>query len=72
MRYRTLFHRVERLASDSIQYKGETHLGHLYYSCAGFTVDCYVRKGRLRRYVVVPNIVMNSLIVPDYLAVERI
>ena len=68
LRYRSLLDWKERLAGLAVEDEDEPHLGCLGDGGNFPPVASHGDQGRLRRNVVVPDVVVHDLEVPDYLA----
>src|SRR5215831_9831843 len=69
---RTLLDRPYRLTCHAIEHKGKALFGHLYDRLDRFAVDSYIGQDWRGRQIVVPEIVMHELIVPDTFARFRL
>ena len=67
-RHRALLDRPDRLAGDPVEHVGERLLGHLRHGLDLPAVDGDVDERRRGRDVVVPDAVVDELVVPDALA----
>ncbi len=59
LRDRTLFNRPNRFAADAVEGIGECLLRHLNDSLHGSSIHCEIEQDRMRRHVVVPDVVMH-------------
>ena len=66
--HRTLLDRPHRLTGDAIEHIGKALLGKLHQRFHRPAVDGHVDERRRGRKVVVPDVVMRDLIMPDALA----
>jgi hypothetical protein len=72
LRHRALLHRPDRLAGAAIEDVGERLLRQLHDGRDPLSVDGDVDQDWMRRHVVVPDVVMNELLVPHLLAGLRL
>src|SRR5579863_82446 len=62
----------ERFAGETIEDEGEPLLGYLSHSRDGLPIPMKRHQIRLSRQVIVPDIMMNDLVVPDELSGCRV
>ncbi len=70
--HRALLDGKQRLAVIAPEYEHRAHLGNLRHRLDDLTLPANLDQGRLGRQVVVKNIVMNQLLMPDRFAVGTI
>src|SRR5262249_10599986 len=68
LRNRTFFNRPDRLSVGPIENKRERLLGQLNNRLDRFSINSNVREDRGGGHVVVPDVVMSQLVVPDAFA----
>src|SRR5215471_2893954 len=72
LRHGTLLDRPYRLTRHAIENKGKALFGHLHNRFDRFATDSDIRQDWRGRQIVVPEIVMHELIVPDTFARFRL
>ena len=68
LRHHALFHRPHRLAGIAVEHEDKSLLGRLNYDIALAVSGVDTRQRRLRRQVVIPDVVMHGLECPHELA----
>src|SRR5262249_3895186 len=63
--HRSLFDRPNRYSGDSVEYIGECLVRELNDSAHRLPIDIDVEQNRMGRHVVVPDVVMHQLVMPD-------
>jgi hypothetical protein len=65
LRYRAFFHWEDRLTGIAVEEIKKTHLGRLRHGRDLLTISPNSDQARLGRQVIIPDIVMNNLKMPD-------
>src|SRR6185369_927537 len=66
--YGTLFDRPDRLPRDSIEDVCKGLLRKLDHRADGLSVDIDIQQDRMRRHVIVPDVMVHQLVMPDFLS----
>jgi hypothetical protein len=67
-RYGPLFHAKHRRPGHSVENEQQAHLRNLRHGRNGLAVAGHVNQRRVRAEVIVPDVVMHKLLVPQALA----
>ena len=65
---RRLGDRPHRLAIGAVEHVGKSNLAHLDHGFDRPSIDVDIEQDGMRRHVVVPDVMVDELLVPDHLA----